>query len=90
MRQTDKAAAAEGVGEIAPPAEAQEKKPKKKFRWKEDYFGIVFIIPFFAVYALFSLYPMIYSIILSITDYEGYNQAIGIIGFDNFVWLATQ
>ena len=90
MRQTDKAAAAEGVGEIAPPAEAQEKKPKKKFRWKEDYFGIVFIIPFFAVYALFSFYPMIYSIILSITDYEGYNQAIGIIGFDNFVWLATQ
>ena len=90
MRQTEKAAAAEGVGEVAPPAEKQERSPRKKFKWREDYFGIIFIIPFFAVYALFSLYPMVYSIVLSITDYEGYNQAINIIGFENFAWLATQ
>ena len=90
MRQTEKAAAAESVGEVAPPAEKQERSPRKKFKWREDYFGIIFIIPFFAVYALFSLYPMVYSIVLSVTDYEGYNQAISIIGFENFAWLATQ
>ena len=90
MRQTEKAAAAESEGEGAPPAEKQERSPRKKFKWREDYFGIIFIIPFFAVYALFSLYPMVYSIVLSITDYEGYNQAISIIGFENFAWLATQ
>ena len=90
MRQTEKAAAEESVGEVAPPAEKQERSPRKKFKWREDYFGIIFIIPFFAVYALFSLYPMVYSIVLSITDYEGYNQAISIIGFENFAWLATQ
>lgn len=76
-------------GERAPET-ASQKPPKKKFRWKVDYYGIVFIIPFFAVYALFSLYPMIYSIVLSLTDYEGFNQVISLVGFENFVWLATQ
>ena len=89
MRHPEEITAAEGT-ELRPQAAEGERKPRKKFKWKVDYFGIVFIIPFFAVYAIFSLYPMIYSIVLSITDYEGYNRVISLIGFENFAWLATQ
>ena len=89
MRHPEEITAAEGT-ELRPQAAEGDRKPRKKFKWKVDYFGIVFIIPFFAVYAIFSLYPMIYSIVLSITDYEGYNRVISLIGFENFVWLATQ
>ena len=93
MRHSQETAAAEvqAGAEFAPVSEAQEQQPKKKkFRWKVDYYGILFIVPFFVVYAIFSLYPMIYSIALSLTDYEGFNRNIQIIGFENFVWLATQ
>lgn len=89
MRHPEEITAAEGT-ELRPQAAEGDRKPRKKFKWKVDYFGIVFIIPFFAVYAIFSLYPMIYSIVLSITDYEGYNRVISLIGFENFAWLATQ
>lgn len=92
MRRSQENAAAEAVkGVQEAPAAAEEQQPKKKkFRWKVDYYGIVFIVPFFAVYAIFSLYPMIYSIVLSLTDYAGFNRTINIIGFDNFAWVATQ
>ena len=89
MRHPEEITAAEGT-ELRPQAAEGDRKPRKKFKWKVDYFGIVFIIPFFAVYAIFSLYPMIYSIVLSITDYEGYNRVISLIGFVYFAWLATQ
>ena len=89
MRHPEEITAAEGT-ELRPQAAEGDRKPRKKFKWKVDYFGIIFIIPFFAVYAIFSLYPMIYSIVLSITDYEGYNRVISLIGFENFAWLATQ
>ena len=89
MRHPEEITAAEGT-ELRPQAAEGDRKPRKKIKWKVDYFGIVFIIPFFAVYAIFSLYPMIYSIVLSITDYEGYNRVISLIGFENFAWLATQ
>ena len=80
---------ATGVGQI-PDATEEQQPQKKKFRWKVDYYGILFIVPFFVVYAIFSLYPMIYSIALSLTDYEGFNRDIGLVGFVNFTWLATQ
>ena len=80
---------ATGVGQIPDTTEEQQPQ-KKKFRWKVDYYGILFIVPFFVVYAIFSLYPMIYSIALSLTDYEGFNRDIGLVGFVNFTWLATQ
>ena len=89
MRHPEEITAAEGT-ELRPQAAEGERKPRKKFKGKVNYCGIVFYIPFFAVYAIFSLYPMIYSIVLSITDYEGYNRVISLIGFENFAWLATQ
>lgn len=90
MQHQEDAAVTEEALCGAPQEAKKEGNPKKKFHWKVDYYGIVFIVPFFAVYALFSLYPMVYSIVLSLTDYEGFNHSISIIGFDNFVWVATQ
>ncbi len=90
MRHDQSTAAAGTVAEQCAP-EAREQQPKKKkFRWKVDYYGILFIVPFFVVYAIFSLYPMIYSVVLSLTDYAGFNRDIHLIGFENFVWLAQQ
>lgn len=65
-------------------------RKKKKFKWDVNYYGIVFVIPFFVVYAIFSAYPMVYSIFLSLTDYAGYNRDINVIGFENFTYLLDQ
>lgn len=34
--------------------------------------GLIFILPFFVIFLIFQLYPIVYSIALSFTNYEGY------------------
>lgn len=78
------------AADLSPTADVGQQKPKKKFKWSVNYYGILFVLPFFIVYGIFSLFPMVYSVFLSITDYEGYNRVISIIGFEHFGWLLTQ
>ena len=68
----------------------QKEKRKKKFRIPVNAYGVLFILPFFIVYGIFSLFPMFYSVILSLTDYAGYSHRFDFIGFGNFAWLVTQ
>ena len=68
----------------------REEKRKKKFRIPVNAYGVLFILPFFIVYGIFSLFPMFYSVILSLTDYAGYNRYFSFIGFGNFAWLISQ
>lgn len=50
-------------------------------------YGYYFIIPFFVVFAIFQLYPMIYTITLSFTDLKGFSTESNFILFENYITL---
>ena len=47
---------------------------KKGKRLNYGKYGLIFIAPFFIMFLIFQLYPIVYSIVLSFTDYEGYME----------------
>lgn len=44
----------------------------KKRKLNYGIYGFIFVLPFFVVFLIFQLYPILYSIILSFTDYQGF------------------
>lgn len=62
---------------------AKERKLAKKKDTEK--FGYIFILPFFVVFAIFSLYPTIYTIFLSFTDLAGWAKEYTLVGFSNFI-----
>lgn len=48
----------------------------------------VFILPFIAIFALFSIYPMIFTLRLSLTDWRGTGAATW-VGLDNYAYLLS-
>lgn len=63
----------------------QEKSKKKKHRSVEyGRYGYLFILPFFIVYAIFQLWPLVYTIYLSFMEY--YSRGLKVIG-PNFIGL---
>ena len=54
-----------------------------------DKWGYLFIAPFIIVFLVFSLYPMIYSIILSFTNtnYASHEAFENFRAFDNYLWI---
>lgn len=49
----------------------------------KDSIGYVFILPFFVVFALFNVYPILFTIYMSLTRYKGYGRKI-FIGAENY------
>ncbi len=43
---------------------------KKRWRFKHDWWGYIFIAPFFIIFAIFQLYPMIMSFVYAFTDFS--------------------
>ncbi len=64
----------------------------KKFFSKSNYckshYGYFFVAPFFIVFIIFGLYPIIYTMILSMQKWDGLMPAVS-IGFSNFNRLIT-
>lgn len=52
-------------------------------------YGLTFVLPFFIVFAVFQLYPIIFTFRTSVTDAAGWAKVLDneIIGFDNFAKL---
>lgn len=50
-------------------------------------YGYYFLLPFFIVFALFNLYPTLYTLYLSLVDVSGFNFEGNFIGLDNFRFL---
>ncbi|KRK73901.1 carbohydrate ABC transporter permease [Lacticaseibacillus nasuensis] len=48
-------------------------------------YGYYFLTPFFIVFLIFSLYPIIYTIYLSFTDLAGWNTTSNFVGFKNYL-----
>ncbi|KAI7255105.1 hypothetical protein KC345_g11173 [Hortaea werneckii] len=62
--------------------------PKSNLYRKEKIFGFLFILPPLLGLLIFTLYPMIYSIYGSFTDWDGLGQ-MNVIGLSNFTDLLS-
>ena len=49
----------------------------------KPYYGYLFIAPFFIVFGIFQLYPILYSLYLSFTDWDGFS-APAYVGLENY------
>lgn len=63
-------------------------KTKSNLYRKEKYFGFLFILPPVIGFLLFTLYPALYSVYGSFTDWNGLGQ-MNFIGLDNFRDILT-
>ena len=48
----------------------------------------LFLLPFFAIFILFSLFPILYSFVISLTKWDGVNPSV-FVGLDNYIRLFT-
>ncbi|CCH16848.1 carbohydrate ABC transporter permease [Micromonospora lupini] len=49
----------------------------------------VFVLPFFVLFAIFGVYPIVYTFWIAMTDRSPMNATISFVGLDNFVELFT-
>jgi cellobiose transport system permease protein len=61
-----------------------EKAKRSKSKINKDYYGYIFTAPFIIGFLLFSLYPMIYTFYLSITNTTLMERTYKIVGLLNF------
>ncbi|MDV3429304.1 MAG: sugar ABC transporter permease [Bacillota bacterium] len=64
--------------------EKTEKTKVSKSKINKDYYGYIFTAPFIIGFLLFSLYPMIYTFYLSITNTTLMTRSYQIVGLENF------
>lgn len=69
-----------------------EEKPKKRLRFsekrKEAIAGYTYIAPFFILFLIFGLFPMIFSFYLGFQRWNGLGE-MEFIGIQNFKWILT-
>lgn len=53
-----------------------------------DYKGYYFIAPFFAIFLVFNIYPVLLTFYYTFTHYEGYGEPL-FIGLDNYIRIFT-
>ncbi len=63
---------------------SSKEKPQRKFRFKRDYYGYLFVAPFILGFLLFGLYPIYNTFYLSLTDTTLMTQQSNFIGLTNF------
>jgi multiple sugar transport system permease protein/cellobiose transport system permease protein len=61
---------------------------KRKIHGK-DVWPFIFMAPFFVVYLAFHLYPILYSFVISLHQWDGFRKAT-FIGFKNYVTIFTK
>jgi ABC-type sugar transport system permease subunit len=69
----------------------QLRAPRRRLTWRalrRRTAPYVFILPFIAIFALFSVYPMIFTLRLSFTDWRGTGAATW-VGWDNYTYLLS-
>ncbi len=60
----------------------------KRMRRKADIWGWIFAIPTIVGICAFTFYPIIYSLILSLTNFTSLpNAPMDYLGFDNYGWI---
>lgn len=71
------------------PVEIEKKEvnstKKAKLRVSYSKYGYMFIAPFFIVFLIFQLYPVLYTIFLSFTDASTFGTDYEFVGFQNYI-----
>jgi ABC-type sugar transport system permease subunit len=70
------------------PTRAPRRRPLTWAALRRRLAPYVFVLPFIAIFALFSVYPMIFTLRLSFTDWRGTGAATW-VGLDNYAYLLT-
>lgn len=59
---------------------------RRRFRFRREYYGLLFVIPAMAFFLIFSIYPMFSGLYYSLTRFTLLKPPV-FVGFDNFVKL---
>lgn len=57
---------------------------KQKLGYKPYMAGTLFLLPAFILFCIFILYPLLYGLYISFTDYGGFNLKPDFVGLDNY------
>lgn len=57
---------------------------KQQKNLQKNHYGYIFLIPFFITFLFFGLYPILYTLFLSFTRYDGFSEPV-FVGFANYV-----
>ncbi|SCF38794.1 carbohydrate ABC transporter permease [Micromonospora mirobrigensis] len=81
---------------VAPPDHGPERgarpahrRPTSLTRLDLKYSPYLYVLPFFVIFAVFSAYPIAYTVWIALTDRSPLNATISFVGLDNFVELIT-
>ena len=83
--------APDAVPPPTPPRVAEPGPPtwrSRLFRWEAGAAPYVYVAPFFLLFAAFGLFPLIYTVWVSLHEFR-LNSEMTWVGLDNFVWLFT-
>ncbi|WP_431914224.1 carbohydrate ABC transporter permease [Micromonospora carbonacea] len=78
-----------GGGDPARPARATHRRPASFTKLDLKFSPYLYVLPFFVIFAVFSAYPIIYTVWIALTDRSPLNATISFVGLDNFVELLT-
>jgi multiple sugar transport system permease protein len=60
----------------------------KNQRSRENWYAFLFLAPFFIIFLIFTLYPILYTLYLAFTSYDGFSNPV-FIGIQNFQRVFT-
>lgn len=82
-------AAAPPEGGPSRAARSPRRRPTSLTRLDLKYSPYLYVLPFFVIFAVFSAYPIAYTVWIALTDRSPLNATISFVGLDNFVELIT-
>lgn len=56
---------------------------KQQKNFQKNHYGYIFLIPFFITFLIFGLYPILYTLYLSFTRYDGFSEPV-FVGVANY------
>ena len=91
MTSTAPARPAASTAPVTPPLRPTPEQPRRTlrsrlFRWEASSAPYVYVAPFFLLFVAFGLFPLIYTLWVSLYDFR-LNSEMTWVGLDNFVWL---
>lgn len=88
--ELDTPAPAQPRGHRAGPAGGGEKARRLSLTRLDLRFSpYLYVLPFFVIFAIFGVYPIVYTVWIALTDRSPLNAEISFVGLDNFVRLIT-
>lgn len=85
--ELDTPAPAQPRGHRAGPAGGEQARRLSLTRLDLRFSPYLYVLPFFAIFAVFGVYPIVYTVWIAMTDRSPLNAETSFIGIDNFVRL---